>query len=72
MSSDGMLVLTRLEREWLQIDLDGGETIEVHVLRSTGHAVRLGIKAPRRLNIARSELIDVANRKPLDRPLGGK
>lgn len=48
-----MLVLTRREGEGLQI----GDNITVHVLRSANGETKVGIEAPREVNIARLELL---------------
>ncbi len=47
-----MLVLTRKQSETIQI----GDSITITVLRMKGKAVRLGIQAPRDLNVIRGEL----------------
>ena len=48
-----MLVLTRKEGEFLLL----GKDIEVRVLRVDGDQIRLGIVAPRSVNIVRGELL---------------
>jgi carbon storage regulator len=52
---DEMLVLTRRPGEQILI---GGELVTVTVLSIEGNKVRLGIEAPRELNIVRSEIAD--------------
>ncbi len=47
-----MLVLTRKQTETIQI----GDSITITVLRMKGKAVRLGIQAPRDMNVIRGEL----------------
>lgn len=47
-----MLVLTRKQSETIQI----GDSITITVLRMKGKAVRLGIQAPRDMNVIRGEL----------------
>lgn len=49
-----MLVLTRNVGE--SIVLDNG--VEVHVIRINGKQVRIGIKAPKSVEILRAELIE--------------
>lgn len=48
-----MLVLTRRQGETIVID----GTIKVTVLEIRGHQVRLGIEAPRKIPVAREELV---------------
>lgn len=55
-----MLVLTRKVGEKIVI----GDNIVVTVVAIQGHKIRLGIDAPREINIARSELLE-----KLDLPL---
>jgi len=47
-----MLVLSRLESQRIRI----GNDIVITVVRIEGHSVRLGIDAPRDVNIRREEL----------------
>lgn len=49
-----MLVLSRRQEEVIVI----GEDIEIMIVRIGPNSVRVGIKAPRELNIVRKELID--------------
>lgn len=49
-----MLVLTRREGQGLRI----GEDIYVHLIRSTDGETRVGIEAPRSVNVVRLELLD--------------
>jgi carbon storage regulator len=49
-----MLVLSRKHGETIRI----GDNIEVTVLATTGNRVRLGIVAPRNVNIVRKELLE--------------
>ncbi|NBW09986.1 MAG: carbon storage regulator, partial [Caulobacteraceae bacterium] len=51
-----MLVVTRKFNEKLLI----GDDVTVTVVRIDGHQVRLGIEAPKHLNIRRSELEPIA------------
>ncbi len=48
-----MLVLTRKQNEKIQI----GDNITITVIRTKGKAVRLGIDAPRDINVLRGELV---------------
>jgi len=48
-----MLVLTRKQNEKIQI----GDNITITVVRMKGKAVRLGIEAPRNVNVLRGELV---------------
>jgi carbon storage regulator len=48
-----MLILTRKVGEALMI----GDTIEVRVLSVKGQQVRIGIEAPKEVNVVREELI---------------
>lgn len=48
-----MLVLTRKEGEFLLL----GKDIEVRILRIDGDQIRLGIVAPRSVNVVRGELL---------------
>lgn len=59
-----MLVLTRKEGESIIIDV--GEGIEINVIETGSNSVRLGVKAPRSVDIWRKEIIDqvrCSNRK---------
>lgn len=49
-----MLVLGRRVNESITI----GDSIKVFVVNNTGGTVRLGIEAPREIEIIRSELVD--------------
>jgi len=51
-----MLVLTRRNGEAIRI----GDNIEIQVIRIKGQSVRIGIIAPRNVNVVRGEL------KPID------
>ncbi len=51
-----MLVLSRKPMESIVI----GDDITITVMPSTGDSVRIGIDAPRHINIARSELLQPA------------
>ena len=51
-----MLVVTRKFNEKLLI----GDDVTVTVVRIDGHQVRLGIEAPKNLNVRRSELAPIA------------
>ena len=48
-----MLVLTRKQNEKIRI----GENITITVIRMKGKAVRLGIEAPKKVNVLRGELL---------------
>lgn len=61
-----MLVLSRREGETICI----GDGIEVTVLATTGNRVRLGIVAPRDVNIVRKELIQRRDPPTLHRTTG--
>jgi len=50
-----MLVLTRRKDESIVIDVAGG--IEITVVEANNNFVRLGIKAPRSVNIWRKEIL---------------
>jgi len=50
-----MLVLSRKQGESIQI----GDNIKIHIVK-TGNSVRIGIDAPRNVNVVRSELVDAA------------
>ncbi len=53
-----MLVLTRKQNEKIRI----GDNITITVIRTKGKAVRLGIDAPKNINVLRGELLfDAAN-----------
>ncbi len=53
-----MLVLTRKQNEKIRI----GDNITITVIRMKGKAVRLGIEAPKNINVLRGELLfDAAN-----------
>ncbi len=55
-----MLVLTRKQNEKIRI----GNNITITVIRMKGKAVRLGIEAPKSINVLRGELLfDAANDK---------
>ncbi|MCD9046898.1 carbon storage regulator [Luteimonas sp. MHLX1A] len=49
-----MLVLSRREGEGIKI----GPDVVVHLLRDEGGQVKIGIEAPRDINIVRLELLD--------------
>lgn len=54
-----MLVLKRTQGQGVQMTIDvGGDTIRVHVLEVQGGHVKLGIEAPRRVVVIRSELTE--------------
>lgn len=52
-----MLVLSRKHREVIKI----GDDIEVTIVRIGPDAVRVGITAPKTVNIVRSELVKARN-----------
>ena len=52
-----MLVLSRKPGERIRI----GDDIEIIIMRIGPNAVRVGVEAPRSVNIARSELIDTTS-----------
>lgn len=49
-----MLVLSRREGEGIQI----GKDVTVHLLRDEGGQIKVGINAPRDVNIVRLELLE--------------
>ena len=55
-----MLVLTRKQREQIQI----GEDITITILRVKGNAVRIGIEAPQGIRVLRGELVDAVTHGP--------
>lgn len=57
-----MLVLSRRIGEMLKV----GDDVEIHILDIGRGQVRIGIDAPRSVNIVRSELLD---RAPSERPV---
>jgi len=58
-----MLVLTRKQNEKIRI----GDNITITVIRMKGKAVRLGIEAPKNINVLRGELLfDAANDQAAD------
>lgn len=59
-----MLVLTRKQGESVLI----GDEIEVRVLSVNGDKVRVGISAPRHLEIFRNELLEARRANPSTRP----
>lgn len=53
--SDGVLVLTRREGEWIQV----GDNIRVYFVKSKPEkAARIGIDAPRHVKVLRGELLE--------------
>lgn len=50
----GHLIITRRPGEALVID----ERIRVEIVSVEGHKVRIGLRAPKSVSIARSELVD--------------
>ena len=54
-----MLVLTRKPNESLLI----GDSIEIFVVKIEGNKVRLGINAPKYINVMRKELINEADKR---------
>lgn len=52
-----MLVLSRHEREVIEMRLPSGEVIAITVAKIKGSAVRLGIEAPEDVHILRGELV---------------
>lgn len=53
-----MLVLSRKPGETIRI----GDDIYITLVRSTDHVARIGITAPKAVNIARVELLDLPHR----------
>ena len=49
-----MLVLGRRPGEWIEV----GQDITIHVIRIDGNQVRIGIDAPRDIQILRGEILD--------------
>ena len=52
-----MLVLSRKDGESIRIGIPGGPQIDITVCRTSEHQCRLGIDAPREVEIWRSELL---------------
>jgi carbon storage regulator len=52
-----MLVLSRHEREVIEMRLPDGQIIAVSVVKVKGSTVRLGIEAPEDVHILRGELV---------------
>jgi len=61
-----MLVLTRCADDSIQI----GDDVEITVLEIKGNQVKIGINAPRELDVHRSEVYTKINYTPKDEPLG--
>lgn len=59
-----MLVLSRRIGETLKI----GDDVEIHILDIGRGQVRIGIAAPRNVNVVRSELLDRAATQPTAEP----
>lgn len=57
-----MLILSRKSGERIRI----GDNITVTLIENRGHSVRLGIDAPREVEILRTELIECPKRSPDD------
>lgn len=53
-----MLVLSRKRDEKILLKVNGGEEIELTVVRIDNNKVRLGIEASENITILRSELMD--------------
>lgn len=53
-----MLVLSRKRDEKILLEVNGGEKIELTVVRIDNNKVRLGIQASENTTILRSELLD--------------
>lgn len=61
-----MLVLSRKAGERIHI----GENITLTIVRIGSNNVRIGIDAPRELNIVRDELVEVTEAGPLSAHMG--
>ena len=53
-----MLVLSRRQGQSLRVDVGDGKEIVITVVRIQPGAVRIGIEAPKEMNVARSELLE--------------
>lgn len=58
-----MLVLSRKEHERVRLTLPDGATIWVSVERISYNAVRLGIAAPKSVDVVREELIQAEEKR---------
>ena len=56
-----MLVLSRKTSERILI----GDDIAITIVRIGPNSVRIGIEAPKSMNIVRAELVDFSDRKPM-------
>jgi carbon storage regulator CsrA len=61
-----MLVLTRNVDESLVMFLPTGETVELKVFRLSKQGARIGIKAPPKIKIVRSELLNGVGKPATD------
>jgi carbon storage regulator CsrA len=59
-----MLVLTRKPQQQIQI----GDNITITILRVSGNAIRIGIEAPEKVRVIRSELIERDRKTPQEAP----
>jgi len=62
------LVLTRCADDSIQI----GDDVEITVLEIKGNQVKIGINAPRELEVHRSEVFAKINYAPYDEPLASR
>lgn len=57
-----MLVLSRKTSERILI----GDDVAITIVRIGPNSVRIGIEAPKTMNIVREELLDFSDRKPVN------
>lgn len=57
-----MLVLSRREREVIEVRTPSGEVIHINVVKVKGNTVRIGIDAAQDVHILRQELVDTMPR----------
>lgn len=66
-----MLVLTRQQNEQIELTLPDGAAIVITAVRIGRHSCRIGVDAPRNVNIARRELV-TASTEPVTAAGGAK
>lgn len=65
-----MLVLTRRQGQYVSVKLPSGEIITVHIVQAKNDQVRIGINAPRSIQVDRGEIVLEQALKKLKQEVG--